>query len=137
MPSSAHLFAVLRSADLPLGDYAVFGSGPLLVRGILDEAADLDVLCRGPAWERAKSLGERTVLSDFGVEVYALADGRVTFGDRWAIGSFDVDHLIDTAETIDGLPFVRLEHVLAYKRIASRPKDIAHLELLRSYEAGR
>lgn len=133
-PSPADLFATLKTAALPAGDYAVFGSGPLLVRGILAEAADLDVLCRGAAWDQAKAMGQRTVLSDLGVTVYSIAGGKVTFGDRWAIGSFDTNSLIDTAELIDGLPFVRLEHVVAYKQIANRPKDAAHLELLREHE---
>ena len=44
-----------------------------------------------------------------------------------------MDHLIDTAEVIDGLPFVRLEHVVAYKRIADRPKDREHLRLLEEW----
>ena len=38
--------------------------------------------------------------------------------------------MIDTAEIIDGLPFVRLEHVIAYKQIAGRPKDLQHLALI-------
>jgi len=55
-------------------------------------------------------------------------NGRITFGNEWGIGDFDVNLLIDTAETISGLPFVRLEHVIAYKRIANRPKDIRHID---------
>lgn len=135
--SAADLFALLRTAALPAGDFAVFGSGPLLARGVIDEADDLDVLCRGEAWERAREIGERTFLEDLDVEVYSIAGGAVTFGNRWAIGSFDVDHLIDTAEQIDGIPFVRIEHVVAYKRIARRPKDLEHLELLAGYESER
>lgn len=135
MRSAPDLFAILRSVGLPVGEYAVFGSGPLLVRGIIDETGDLDVLCRGAAWEQVMAIGDRMLLEDLDVEVYSIAEGAVTFGDRWAIGSFDVDHLIDTAETFDGIPFVRLEHVAAYKRIARRPKDVVHLELLQAYGA--
>ena len=42
-----------------------------------------------------------------------------------------MDELIDTAETIEGLPFVRLEHVVAYKRIRASAKDQVHLEQYR------
>ena len=48
-----------RALALPVGDYAVFGSGPMLVRGIIDTVFDLDVLCRGMAWSRRKSLPRR------------------------------------------------------------------------------
>lgn len=117
----------LRSMALPAGDYAVFGSGPLLVRGIVDAVTDLDVLCRGQAWLTARAIAtsERT---EEGVTV--LADGPISFGTEWGLGDFDVGRLIDEAETIDGLPFVQLEHVIAYKRTAGRPKDLAHLELI-------
>ena len=64
-------------------------------------------------------------------------DGRLTFGTRWAIGDFDIDELIDTAETIVGLPFVRMEHVIAYKAIADRSKDRAHLAAVEAYLDGR
>jgi hypothetical protein len=133
--SAAHLFGLLRSLELPSGDYAVFGSGPLLVRGIIERAGDLDVICRGAAWEAAQRLGP--ACEQDGVPVVSLCDGLVSLGVRWAVGEVDVDRLIDTAEVIDGLPFVRLEHVVAYKQIADRPKDREHLRRLGDYRRGR
>jgi len=41
--------------------------------------------------------------------------------------------LIGTAEIIDGLPLVRLEHVVRYKEAASRPKGLIHLRALADY----
>ena len=55
----------------------------------------------------------------------------VTFGTKWGIGNFDVEELIDTAEIIDALPFVRLEHVIRYKQIRSSAKDLLHLDALK------
>jgi hypothetical protein len=129
--SAAHLFTVLRSLDLPRGDYAVFGSGPLLARGIIERAGDLDVICRGAAWEAAQRLGPSK--EQHGVPVVSLHGGLVTLGRKWAVGEVDEDALISTAEIIDGLPFVRLEHVVAYKRIIDRAKDREHLRLLEAW----
>ena len=120
----------LRSIGLPDGDFAVFGSGPLLIRGIIAEAADLDVIARGAAWAHAARHGEMVDLPDHGVVVASFFDGAVTIGNRWAIGDVSIDELIDTADTIDGLPFVALEHVRTYKLIADRRKDQEHLKLL-------
>jgi hypothetical protein len=133
--SAAHLFGLLRSLELPSGDYAVFGSGPLLVRGIIERAGDLDVLCRGAAWEAAQRLGPAG--EQHGVPVVSLCNGLVTLGRKWAVGEVDESHLIDTAEIIDGLPFVGIEHVVAYKRIADRPKDREHLRRLEEYRRER
>ena len=70
----AELFELLRSMKLPTGHYAVFGSGPLLVRGIIESVNDLDVICRGPAWSRACELGP---LVDLHQQVTAAAPIRI------------------------------------------------------------
>ena len=136
MPSAGELFGLLRSLELPSGDYAVFGSGPLLVRGVIAEAHDLDVISRGAAWERAIAIGMVVPLPEDGAEIVSCFGGLVTIGRSWAFGEVDIDDLIDTADIIDGHPFVRLEHVVAFKQIARRPKDMTHLRLLEQYVAG-
>lgn len=127
------LFDLLRSMSLPSDHFAVFGSGPLLARGIIDAVGDLDVICRGPAWDRARQLGKLVDLLKEGIRIVSTNDGAITFGTTWGYGSFDLSHLIETAEPIGGLPFVRIEHVIEYKRIALRPKDLAHLDLIDRY----
>ncbi len=128
------LFDRVKSLNLPVGDFAIFGSGPLIVRGIIPASNDLDIICRGQAWERVKAIGELEYLSKYDVTVVTMCDGRLTFGTKWAIGEFDIDELIDGAEEIDGLPFVRLEHVTNYKKISKRPKDLRHIEALKVYQ---
>ena len=128
------LFDRVKSLNLPVGDFAIFGSGPLIVRGIIPASNDLDIICRRQAWERVKAIGELEYLSKYDVTVVTMCDGRLTFGTRWAIGEFDIDELIDGAEEFDGLPFVRLEHVTNYKKISKRPKDLRHIEALKAYQ---
>jgi hypothetical protein len=123
------LFDRLRAMDLPPGSYAVFGSGPLAAHGLIDEVGDLDVIVRDSAWSRVKQLG--TVVMHGDDPVVDLGNG-LTFGRSWAYGNFDIEQLIEDAQMIDGLPFVRLEAVLEYKRIAGRPKDLRHIELMES-----
>ena len=120
----------MRDLDLPKGHFAVFGSGPLIARGIISASNDLDVLCRGPAWTQVKTIKKVEYLKEYDLEIVTLADGQLTFGTRWGIGSFDTDVLIDTAELLDDLPFVQLEHVVAYKRVSDRPKDREHLRAM-------
>ena len=129
----ATLIARLQSLALPAGDYAVFGSGPLIVRGIIEATNDLDVISRGAAWDRACELGDLVYLAEHDVEVVSFDDGAITVGTGWAYGEVDIDRLIDTAELIEGLPFVRLEHVVRYKQAAARPKDLIHLRALADY----
>lgn len=128
------MFDLLRSLHLPAGDYAIFGSGPLIVREIIPASNDLDIICRGSAWKTVQKIGEPAYLSELDVAVVTMCGGRLTFGSEWAIGDFDINELIDSAEIIDGLPFVRLEHVASYKQIAKRPKDLEHLKALEALE---
>ena len=113
----------------------MFGSGPLIVRGVIEATNDLDIICRGAAWERVQEIGEISSFDDAN-ECVNLLDGRITFGVTWKYGEFDLDELIDTAEIIDDLPFVTLKHVTAYKEAADRPKDREHLALLRRSSGG-
>ena len=129
---SEDLFEYLRSLDLPK-DYAIFGSGPLLIRGIIETCNDLDVLCGPESWSEVSKVGEIVHLRDYGVDIVSMLDNRITFGNRWGIGDFDTNELIESAEDIGSLRFVRLEYVKAYKSIRSSEKDERHLRALNHY----
>ena len=129
---SAALFDRLRRLKLPPDGYAIFGSGPLAIRKIIPSCNDLDVLCKPLAWSLVLEMGNSEYLPEYDVTVVNLPDCDITFGTSWGIGDFDIGALIDGAETIESLPFVRLEHVIAYKTIRSSAKDLAHLAALRS-----
>ena len=131
-PMSIDLFDRLRTLNLPQEGYAIFGSGPLAIRGIIPSCSDLDILCGTGLWDAVRRIGTSEYLPDYDVTVVTLPDAAITFGQKWGIGHFNVAELIETAEIIDSLPFVRLEHVVAYKTIRSSDKDLVHLSALRS-----
>lgn len=124
------LLVRLRELDLPVEDYAIFGSGPLLVRGWIDDVGDLDLIAREPALSLALAQGELLYLAEHDVEVVSIDNAAITMGTSWAYGDFNIDTLIDTADIIDGFPCVLLEHVVEFKRVAARPKDLAHLAVI-------
>ena len=123
------LFDRLRDLGLPQGEYAIFGSGPLAIRGLIDRVGDLDILVSDVAWGIVRGLGAIIMYGDD--ETVDLGNG-LTFGRSWAYGEPDIGRLIEAAEIIEGLPFVALEAVVEFKKIAGRSKDIEHLELLTS-----
>lgn len=129
---SHQLLEKLRHLDLPANDYAIFGSGPMVVHGLKEFDHDIDVIARGEAWKKAMTLGkvEQAEMRDHRV---VLFDGKIEIFDGWKPGKWDIDALIDTAETYDGLPYVKLEHVLEQKKRLGRVKDIKHLKLIESY----
>jgi len=130
------LIKKLLSLNLPTDDYAVFGSGPLYAHNIIKKPRDLDVLARGEAWKKALKLGKLEKLP-LGSRAVRLFNGRVEIVNTWVPGKWDVDELIDTAEIIEGIRFVKLENVLKWKRKMGRPKDLKHIKMIEKYIAGK
>ena len=126
------LFDQLRQLRLPPDGYAIFGSGPLAIRDIIPVCNDLDILCKQDVWDIVSREGVKEFLPEYDVTVASFFDGAITFGTEWGIGDFNVTELIETAEMIDSLPFVRLEYVVRYKAIRSGEKDLKHLSALQA-----
>lgn len=131
----------VRSLALPTGEYVVFGSAPLYAHRLVERIEhDADIVAMGAAWKRACTLG-KVVKGTYGDCVVTLFDGLVEIYDGWSVGgvALDIPVLIASAEFFDtpdelrGLPFARLEEVLAFKRRINRPKDAAHIALIEEY----
>lgn len=132
--STHYVIDKIKDLGLPTKDFAIFGSGPMMIHGLKELIHDIDIVARGEAWEMIQRLGN--------VEIAELGDKRVTFFNKrieafngWKPGGMDRDMLIDEAEIIDGLPWVHIEHVLEYKKILNREKDQDDIEKLEHYLA--
>lgn len=126
------LFDELKKLRLPEGEWAVFGSGPMWVRGIR-ESSDIDIIARGAAWEWAKTNGETGIKEGSGLEYAHFAGDGIEVYRDWYPGEWNIDVLIDDAEVVDGVPFVRLESVIKWKKIMGREKDAKDLVLIEEY----
>lgn len=126
------LFESLRKLAFQKGEYAVFGSGPMWVRGIR-ESNDIDIIVRETVWEWARANGKPGLKEEIGLEYVSFADGDIEVYHDWHPGKWDIDTLIDTAEIIDGIPFVRLDSVIDWKEQKGREKDQKDLALIQKY----
>lgn len=118
--------ARLRAIALPPGEWVVHGSAVMLFHGLIPSANDVDVIARGPAWSRARELGEALPGRQ---DLCVALEPDVEVWSGW-LGE-DVDRLIDQAEDIGGVPCVPLREVLRFKLVEDRPKDQPHIALLR------
>jgi hypothetical protein len=102
------LLELLKTYNLENGEYAVFGSAPLVITGMINDVNDLDVIIKPRSWN-FETEGE-----------YRTDD--IEFFDNWP--GFDVDDLIDN-HTFEyrGVLFVYPEKVIEYKRKMNRLKD--------------
>jgi hypothetical protein len=103
-----YLLKLLKSYNLPDGEYAVFGSAPLVITGMVNDVNDFDVIIKPRSWVFESDNEYRTE--------------DIEFFDNWP--GFDIDDLIDNHTfEFGGVLFIYPEKVIEYKRKMNRPKD--------------
>lgn len=123
-----NLLEKLRKLNLPKDKFAVYGSGPLGVRGIR-EIKDLDLIVTSDLWKElvkkypTKDSGEKLRIDLGGIEI--LAKPIV----------YKAETLIQEADIIDGIRYVKLETLMELKKHMGRKKDFKDIELIKDYLA--
>ena len=111
----------LKKLNLPKEDYAVFGSSPLAIRG-LRENHDIDIIVKQKLWDKLVKKypveEDKVIKIDF-IEIYR----------SWLPWIKDTDNLIDDAEIIHEIKFVKLKYVLLWKKIHNREKDKKDIDM--------
>lgn len=119
-----------RSLNLPLGSYAVFGSDPLAARHIR-ECGDIDIIVTEDLFEELKNDRHFEVKEYKTTEV--LVNEKIKIWKEWKPGLWDIKQLIDDADIIDGVPFVKITDVLRWKKLSGRDKDLEDIKLIEKY----
>ena len=117
----------LEKLNLPRDKFAIFGSGPLAVRGIR-ETNDLDIIVKPDLWEELKK--KYPVTSE---EKGLMVIGNIEIYSKWGGWFSDLAQLIEEADIIQGLRFVKLERVLEWKKKFNREKDKIDVDLIYEY----
>ena len=124
----------VKKLNLPTGKYALFGSVPMTVHGIR-ESKDIDILLTPELYDRFRETGEwrEETLPD-GDKKLAKGDFDV-FKTWWSSDSYgrDVSKLIAGAEILDGVPVIKLEEVLVWKKAFAREKDLKDVKLIEEF----
>jgi len=121
----------LKDLNLPKGKFAIFGSGPMGIRG-LKEIGDLDVIVTEDIFDDFAKRPDFKLGQKKSNNEYLEKDG-IEFYKNWHPGDWDINKLIQDAEIINDWPFVRLEEVLKWKKLKMRDKDIKDIELIENY----
>ncbi|HCC23201.1 TPA: hypothetical protein DF272_03415 [Candidatus Falkowbacteria bacterium] len=119
----------LEKLNLPVGQYAIFGSGPLAARAIR-ASADLDVIVKAGLWTDLTKKYVGLIQGD----PECLKIGLIEIYKDWLMLTNKIDQMVDSAEVIDGFPYVRLEYVIEWKQQMGRDKDKHDLKLIKQYQ---
>jgi len=119
-------FNELENLNLPKDKYAIFGSGPICIRG-LREANDIDIVVKEDLWDYL------TTIYPVNKEKELIRTGNIEIFKNWSPWFKDVNELINTAEIINGFPFVKLDYVIKWKKAMGREKDLKDIELINKH----
>lgn len=127
MRKNQQKFAAVKKLDLPIGQYAITGSGALGIRN-LREIGDIDIIVTTGLWN---AIAARYGITDEnGVKKVVFPDGIVEalgecsfYTEKKENNAPTITDRITHAEIIEGLPFESLDHVLYYKQKMGREKD--------------
>lgn len=128
------LFEKLKELNLPKGKFAIFGSGPMGIRG-LREIRDLNLIVTQDIFDEFRNRKDWNLKTDVCEGLYK---DNIEMCYEWGPGEWDIKKLIAEAEIIDDLPFVKLEEVLKWKKLCNRgEKDKRDIELIENYLKSR
>ncbi len=131
-------FSAVKKLNLPNGQYAITGSGPLGIRN-LKEINDIDIIVTSKLWnELVSKYGE---VNQNGVKKIVLLDGLI---EIFCESSFytqpkekdelNVAERIAQSEIIDDLSFESLKNTLYYKHRMGRDKDFNDIKLIEAWQ---
>jgi hypothetical protein len=119
--------------NLPLGQYAVVGSGAMSVHGIR-EHKDIDLLVANELYRDLQDRGwkRKSIRSDFEVIVSGIAEASpemITYGTY----NPDIHAVIQRADIIDSVAFMQLADLVDFKTSLGREKDVIDIALIKKY----
>jgi hypothetical protein len=140
------LLEELKELNLPTDQFAVFGSGPMAIRGIR-KAGDLDLIVTQKLWDSLLAQGYPVTremwkttdvegrVRDYPRELISV--GNIEIWRKWSFLSDSADELIKDAEIFDDIRFVKLEKVIEWKKAFNRQKDKDDVKMIEDYLRSR
>lgn len=129
------LFQKVRELKLPQSKYALFGSAQMGIRNLRD-CRDIDIIVTDDLWNEYENKNGWQKAITLAGDPCLLKD-NIEMVKIWRPGKWNTEELIREAEMIDGLPFVRLERVIEWKKLNAREKDLKDIEIIEKSLRGR
>ena len=124
-----NIFEEVKKLNFSIGKYVVVGSGTMAAHNIR-QAKDIDIVvveelfskCANNGWKEKMRPNGKKGLKRGNIEVYL----DVNYGNY----NPKTQDLIRNAEIINGIPFLRLEDLIKFKKEYNREKDIQDIQLI-------
>lgn len=123
----ADILAKLRTFPLDPGGYWVAAGAAMVLYGIKEETADIDLGCTSETADRLEAQGYLYRKTRNGRRWFRIGDDIEIF-EGW---------LFDRVVSIEGVPVISIEGLIELKRDLGREKDLKDLARIERYLAAR
>ncbi len=127
------IFNQVKALNLPIGKYAVIGSGVMSAYNIRTHR-DIDLVVTQDLYEELKNQGWQTkqIKPDFEVVFFGVAEAspKMVTLDNYQP---NIESLINKADIINDVAFTKLTDVIDFKRALGREKDINDILLIEDF----
>jgi len=125
-----NIFEDVKILNLPVGEYAVVGGGVLAAHG-LREYQDVDLIVTKNLYEYLHATG--WAIAEDKENVIRKGKYEADSNFHWKEYRPDIDKLIKEADIINGIPFIKLQELLIFKKNLARNKDLEDIKLIEKY----
>jgi hypothetical protein len=125
-----NLLEKFKKLNLPDGQYVIYGSGPLGIRGIR-EIRDLDVVVTNALYQKLLKKYSKQEKKEKKKRFIKL--GKIEIIPAHYSLIQNIKKIISTADVIGGLRFVKLQDLVKWKRLIGREKDFKDIKLIKGY----
>lgn len=117
----------LESLNVSKNDMVIYGSAPLVLRGLKGKNSDLDVLVKDDLWNKLKVDYPNNINGDF-IDI----DG-VSFTHRSSDFFESMDSIMQKSDIIDGYHVMNLEETVKWKEKVGTEKHVEDAKLIKAY----
>ena len=124
----------LDKLNLPKDKYAIGGSAPLVIRGILNKNVDIDILVSNELWDLLlqKNVVKKININGRPVQYMSICDIDI-FNSVIGFSNQECEKIIERADVLGGHRFINLEDTMKCKISSGRPKDLMAVEAIKDY----
>lgn len=117
----------LEFMSIPKDEFVIYGSAPLVLRGLKEKNNDLDVLVKESLWDKLKVEYPNNINGDY-IEVEG-----VSFTHRSSDFFESMDNIMKKSDIIEGYHIMNLEETIKWKEKTGAEKHIEDAKKIRDY----
>lgn len=117
----------LKELNIPKEDCVIYGSAPMVLRGLKEKNNDLDVLVKDSLWEKLSIKYPNNINGDY-IDINGVS---FTHTDMNFLGS--VDDVIKKSDIIDGYHILTLAETKRWKEKLGSEKHLKDAKVIEEY----